>query len=197
MKYKKISWLKFYRDCLLLSQEIKKDKIQFDKIIAIARGGLIVARILSDALSLPISNIVISSYQDLKQLKEPKIIEESTANFNGQTLLIIDEVSDTGKTFHQALSYFKNKKVKKIYTASTYIKPKTQFIPNFWVKKIDAWIIFPYDLFETHKAFLKQTDSEKKAKTMLKKVGFKKWEIDFLPRSATATTATTADKSPA
>lgn len=181
MRYKKISWIRFSRDCLLLSQKIQQEKIQFDKIIAIARGGLIVARILSDALSLPISNIVISSYQDLKQLKEPEIIEESTANFNGQTLLIVDEVSDTGKTFHRALSYFKNKKVKKIYTASTYIKPKTQFIPNFWVKMVDAWIIFPYDVFETYKAFLKQTNSEKKAKAMLKKVGFKKWEIDFLP----------------
>lgn len=179
MKYKKISWVRFYRDCLLLSQKIQKEKIQLDKIIAIARGGLIVARILSDALSLPISNIVISSYQDLKQLKEPEIIEESTANFNGQTLLIVDEVSDTGKTFHRVLSYFKNKKVKKIYTACTYIKPKTQFIPNFWVKKIDAWIIFPYDIKETYQAFAKNS-SPKEALKLMEKIGFKKYELDYL-----------------
>ncbi len=181
MIYHKLSWIDLEKDTLALAKKIKREKIAFDKIVAIARGGLVFSRILSDLLNLPISNIVISSYKDLKQLKEPDIIEESTAKFDNQTLIVVDEVSDSGKTFIRALSYFKNKNVKKIYTASPYIKPKTSFIPDFWLKKIDAWIVFPYDPFETYKAFLKQTNSEKKAKEMLRKIGFKKWEIDLLP----------------
>lgn len=180
MKYVKLTWLDLEKDCLTLAKKIKKKNIVFDKIVAIARGGLVFSRILSDLLDLPISNIVITSYKDLKQQKEPEIIEESTANFDNKNLLIVDEVSDTGKTFHRALSYFKNKNIKRIYTASPYIKPKTLFIPDFWVKKIDAWIVFPYDIRETYQAFVKNFSSSQKAKAMMKKIGFKDWELDFL-----------------
>ncbi len=179
MLYHKLSWLDLEKDTLVLAKKIKKEKIVFDKIIAIARGGLVISRILSDLLDLPISNIVISSYKDLKQLKEPEIIEESTAKFDNQTILLVDEVSDTGKTFLRALSYFKNKNVKKIYTATPYIKPKTSFIPDFWVKKIDAWIVFPYDIKETYQALTKNSSS-KKAIKLMKKIGFKKWETDII-----------------
>jgi len=183
MKFYKLSWLNFYRHCLLLGQKIAQSKEKIDRIVAISRGGLIPARILSDFLKLTISNIVISSYANLKQLKEPEIIETSNANFDNQTLLIVDEVSDSGKTFHRALSYFKNTKVKKILTASPYIKPKTTFIPNFWVKSIDAWIVFPYDLRETYDAFLKQFESSKKATEKMKQLGFSQFEIKLLKKA--------------
>lgn len=180
MNYYKLSWLDLEKDTLTLAKKIKEKNIIFDKIVAIARGGLVISRILSDLLDLPISNIVISSYKDLKQKKEPEIIEESTANFDNKNILIVDEVSDTGKTFRRALSYFKTKNLKKIYTASPYIKPKTSFIPDFWVKKIDAWIVFPYDIRETYEAFIKQFKSPKEAKEMMKKLGFKDWELEFI-----------------
>jgi hypoxanthine phosphoribosyltransferase len=183
MRFHKLSWGKFYRHCLLLGKNIAQSNEKFDRIIAISRGGLIPARILSDFLKLPISNIVISSYANLKQLKEPEIIETSNASFSHQTLLIVDEVSDSGKTFHRALSYFKNKNVKKILTAAPFIKPKTTFIPNFWVKNIDAWIVFPYDLHETYDAFFKQFESLKKAIEKMKKIGFSQFELNLLKNS--------------
>ncbi len=179
MTFQKLSWNSLERDTFCLAKKIKKRDIVFSKIVAIARGGLVIARILSDLLDLPISNIVISSYKDLSQLKKPEIIEESTAKYDNQTILLIDEVSDTGKTFIRALSYFKNKNVKKIYTASPYIKPKTSFIPDFWVKKIDAWIVFPYDIKETFQTFAKNS-SPKEALTMMKKIGCKNWELNLI-----------------
>jgi hypoxanthine phosphoribosyltransferase len=113
MKFYKLSWKKFYKDCLLLAKKIADKKIKIDRIIAISRGGLIPARILSDFLQLPISNIVISSYHSLKQLKEPEIIEVAKINLKNQIVLIVDEVSDTGKTFQRALKYFRTQPVKK------------------------------------------------------------------------------------
>ncbi len=180
MKFYKLSWNKFYKDCLLLAKDIADKKIKIDRIIAISRGGLIPARIISDFLQLPISNIVISSYHNLKQLKEPEIIEVADINLKKQSVLIVDEVSDTGKTFIRALKHFKNSGVKKIFTASPYIKPKTDFTPDFYLKIIDAWIVFPYDLRETFEAFLKQEKNKNKAKEKLLKIGFKKWEVNLI-----------------
>jgi len=180
MRFYKLSWTKFYKDCLFLGKKIKKSGEKIDRIIAISRGGLIPARILSDFLTLPISNIVISSYKNLKQLKEPEIIEVAEIDLKDKSILIVDEVSDTGKTFIRALKYFKTKTVKKIITAASYIKPKTQFIPNFYQKLINAWVVFPYDLRETYEAFLKEEKDKEKAKEKLLKIGFKQWEINLL-----------------
>ena len=180
MQFYKLSWNRFYKDCLFLGKKIKNGGEKIDRIIAISRGGLIPARILSDFLQLPISNIVISSYSNLKQLKEPEIIEVAEINLKDQSILIIDEVSDTGKTFIRALKYFKQKPVKKIITAAPYIKPKTQFIPNFFQETIDAWIVFPYDLCETYEAFLKEEKNKEKALEKMKKIGFSSFELNFL-----------------
>jgi Predicted phosphoribosyltransferases len=180
MRFFKLSWEQFYKDCLFLGKKIKQAHKKIDRIIAISRGGLIPARILSDFLQLSISNIVISSYSNLKQLKEPKIIEVSEIDLKDKSILIVDEVSDTGKTFVRALKYFKEKPVKNIVTCAPYIKPKTQFIPDFYHKSIDAWIVFPYDIRETYEAFLKEEKNKEKAKEKLLKIGFKKWEIKLL-----------------
>lgn len=180
MIYKKLSWHQFYQDCLFLGEKIFKKKLKIDRIVAISRGGLVPARILSDFLGLPISHIGISSYKNLKQLKEPEIIETTSFNFNNENILIVDEVSDTGKTFKRALKYFKNKPTGKIYTVCPYIKPKTSFIPDFYLKTIDAWIVFPYDLKETYEAILKQEKNKAKALKKLKEIGFEEWELKLI-----------------
>lgn len=178
INFVKISWQQFEKDCIVLSNKLKTLKI--DKIVAISRGGLVVARILSDLLNISISHITISSYEDLKQQKIPRISETPSANFDNQTILIADEVSDTGHTFKRALAYFDNFSIKKIYTLAPYIKPKTTFIPDFYYSSIDAWIIFPYELKETADAFVKMFQDKEHAKKKLKEVGFEDWEIDAI-----------------
>jgi len=180
MAFFKLSWVQFYKDCLYLGKKIKESKIKIDKLIAISRGGLVPARILSDFLTLPVSNIIISSYINLKQLKEPEIIEVTEVNLKSKSILIVDEVSDTGKTFIRTLNYFKKKSVKNIFTCAPYIKPRTRFVPNFYQRTINAWIVFPYDLRETYEALLKEEKNKEKAEEKLSKIGFKKWEIKLL-----------------
>jgi len=52
MKFYKVSWEQYEKDCFVLSRKIKH--IKFDKIVAISRGGLVAARIFSDLLDLSI-----------------------------------------------------------------------------------------------------------------------------------------------
>lgn len=175
MIFHKISWKDYHKACIDLAKQVKKLKI--DKIIAISRGGLLPARILSDLLTIPISHITIESYQSLKKKKYLTITDVPSISFNGQTILIVDEIADTGRTFKRAISYFKNFRVKKIYTLAPYMKPHTKYVPDFWGKKIDAWIIFPYELKETQQAFLKLFKTKDKARKKLIEVGFLNWEL--------------------
>lgn len=173
MKYKKISWQELIKDCTVLARKIKKGEV--DEIIAISRGGSVIGRIFSDLLSLPMNHIALASYVDFVQQREPQIIGFLTKQYNRERVLLIDDLSDTGKTFQQAVRYLNTKNIKKIYTLAPYIKPHTTFFPDYYLRNIDAWIIFPYELHETRVVFEKQYG--KSAKNKLKKVGFSPWEI--------------------
>lgn len=174
MKFYKVSWDKLEKDCFKLVKKLQKT--QLDRIICVSRGGLPWARVLSDLLKLPVSHLAVESYSDLKQIKKP-IITESPKNIpKEENWLIVDDISDTGDTFKLIVKHLKKYRTKKIYTVAPYIKPKTKFIPDFYVEKIDAWVIFPYEIRETYEAFLKIYKTPKEAKKMLLECGLKKWE---------------------
>jgi uncharacterized protein len=173
MNFSKISWKQYESDCLSLAKRLHDLKV--DKIIAISRGGLVVARCMSDLLGVPISHMTISSYENLKQEKEPLITEAPMKTFENEVILIVDDICDTGKTFERALSYFNNFPVKKIHTLSLHLKSHSCFIPDFWAEKNDNWVIYPYEIRETTEAFKKMFKD--KAKEKLLAVGFEEWEI--------------------
>ena len=160
-----------------MDEELLKN-IKIDEIISISRGGMVASRILSDLLDLPISHIAIESYADMKQTQEPIVTQVSPREFKGETILLVDEVSDSGKTYIRAMSYLKTLPISKVYTASPYIKPHTKFVPDFYAKSLDKWIVFPYDIRETKEAFIKQFGSEKKAIKKMKELGFEEWELE-------------------
>lgn len=176
MDFTKLTWQGLEKDCIDLAKKIKETKI--DEIISISRGGMVASRILSDLLDLPISHIAIESYADLQQIQEPVVTQVSPREFKGETILLVDEVSDTGKTFERALSYLQTLPIAKVYTASPYIKPHTIFTPNFYVKNLDTWIVFPYDIRETKEAFIKEFGTEEKALQKMRELGFREWELE-------------------
>ena len=75
----------------------------------------------------------------------------------------MDDVSDTGKTFIRGEKYLTEMGAASITTASPFIKPWTKFIPDFFVKQVDEWIVFPYDMRETVEAI--QSNLLKEGKT--------------------------------
>ncbi len=176
LKFHKISWEQLEKDVLALAKKFRT--IEIDKIIAISRGGVVWARVLSDLLSTKVSHITMESYQDFKAHKDPIITEYPHQPFVYDSVLLVDEISDTGKTLERAVAYFGDKKIKKVYTLSPYIKSHTFPLPDFWLHKIDAWIIYPYELRETYESFKKMYGEIAKEKML--EVGFEKWEIQEL-----------------
>ena len=178
IKFHKLTWTQIHKDCLILYKK-HLSSIEIDKIVSISRGGNVMSRIFSDLLgNLPISHFTISSYHDLKKQKHPVITEQLNTDLEDKTVLIVDEVSDTGETFDIAIDHIRRFNPKKIYTLAPYIKPHTKFRPDFWEKNIDAWIVFPYDIRETAEGFMKLFGNKERAKEKMKEIGFEPWEIE-------------------
>lgn len=183
-----MKWSKFYRDVVELALMIKKESYVPDLIVAIARGGWVVARIISDMLEVNnVTDIHISFYEDIAKTKrEPIILEEPGKQIEDKRILLVDDVSDTGESLIKCIDYIKSKKPKEVKTATVYVKPWTKFWPDFYVKEIDKWIIYPYEVKETIKKlwtrWIKEGRDEEWIINKLRSIGISKWEIDIALR---------------
>jgi hypothetical protein len=178
MHYHKLSWTQVEKDTITAVSKIKTKKI--DKIVSISRGGLVFSRIVSDLLNCSISHIVMSSYIGNEKQGQPYICELPGTSFMNQTVLIVDEVSDSGDTFKHATSILKHLSPKEILTFAPYMKPGTKYVTDYYTREIDGWIIFPYDIRETYDNFVKELGSKAKALKQMREVGFEDWEVDAL-----------------
>lgn len=150
-KFLIISWEKLHQTCFKIAKVFLNENIKINRIVAISRGGLVVARIFSDYLNLPISPFTMVAYTGMAKKKKPRLAEGLKANIKNEIILLIDEVADSGETFIEGLKYLKQFKPKKIYTLAPFMKTWTKFKPDFCQTKTDKWIIFPYDIRETIK----------------------------------------------
>lgn len=149
MNYKTISWRTFHTSLLSLAKNIQNQQKKLDIIVAISRGGLTSAHILSDLLKLPVATITITSYTGIAQKKTPRMSFDVGGILKNKNILLVDDVSDTGDTFLHAIAYLKKRNAGHILTASVHVKPHARYVPDFFVHKTNAWIIYPYEMRES------------------------------------------------
>jgi len=149
MNFLSLTWKDLEKDTYALSEKIKAGGNSVDLIVAVARGGLTIAQLLTDFLALPITSFTVSSYRDLQQQKNPEITFKIGNKLHDKKILLVDDISDTGKTFTRGMTYLKELGAEQIVTASLLIKPWTGYLPNYYVQNTDKWVIFPYEIRET------------------------------------------------
>lgn len=112
-------------------------------IVAITRGGLAPALLMSEMLNIRnIEVINVQSYsEDRKQgklnfLKAPNLEEE------GRDWLIIDDLSDSGETLKAIRKKFPNATYATLLT-----KPKGEAVVDYYGDRMDqeVWVVFPWE----------------------------------------------------
>lgn len=138
-----ISWEDFHKDAKGLATLLKEQN-HFNKVIAISRGGLIPAGIVTYELDIRNCETVnMSSYDDNYIRRDDTDIELSAkiADVDEHTIFI-DDLSDSGRTFQILRQLFPKAKF-----ASVYAKPQGQKYADIFYKEVpDDWIVFPWDL---------------------------------------------------
>ncbi len=115
------TWKQFEKGALLLAEQIKQKDWDTTFIFGIPRGGLVLAVRLSHLLDIPLL------------IKDP-LSNEAIGN-----VLIVDDISDSGKTL---LPY----KEKKYRIVTLYCKKGSVTAPDLWIyQKKEKWILFPWE----------------------------------------------------
>lgn len=137
-----VSWEEFHNHTKLLAEKIKVSG-DYNKIIAISRGGLLPAGIISYELDIRNTHAVNISSYDGEQHRNLSDIELDigAGEVDGKTL-IIDDLSDTGTTLRLLRKAFPQAKF-----ATVYAKPNGVDDVDIYAHAIpDKWVVFPWDI---------------------------------------------------
>lgn len=169
-QYLSVTWRQYHALAQTLAATIlSANHSPYDRIIAIARGGLSLGLILSDFLQTPISTITTQSYTDIGKQGELTITSKLGTSIKGKRVLLVDDIADSGKTFRRSLSYLKRLKPASITTASLFYKPHSTYRPDFFAKKTNAWILLPHEVTEWITTFTQKMQKEGKSEADIQK----------------------------
>jgi hypoxanthine phosphoribosyltransferase len=145
------TWNQIYT--MLLSQAglIRQSGFKPDVIVGVTRGGWVPARILSDLLEIPqLVTVGVEFYVGVAETqKEPVLTQQVSSDVAGKTVLLVDDVADTGKSLQLARRHLRRQDAQDIRTATLYCKPFSVIKPDYYVKETSRWVVFPWDTKET------------------------------------------------
>jgi hypoxanthine phosphoribosyltransferase len=190
LKFIAPSWDELFTDTVKLAEIVESSGFKPDVIVAIARGGWIIGRLLSDFMDQPnVTDIRVEFYKDIYVTEpKPRITQPIGVDIKGLKVLVADDVADTGESLTVTVEYLKSLGAEEVKIATIYVKPWSKIKPDYYVKETDAWIIFPHEVKETiSKLYLKWVSEGKTMDWMLKTLidsGVKREYAEYFLRKA-------------
>jgi len=143
-----ISWDQIHRDSRALAWRLQgygPDNGAWRAVVAITRGGMAPAMIVSRELDIrTVDTISIKSYDHQAQ-SEAKVLKAPDAALmgDGTGILIVDDLVDSGKTLEVVRKMYPN-----AHFATVYAKPKGRPQVDTFITEVsqDTWIFFPWDM---------------------------------------------------
>ena len=129
-----------------ISKQLYSSKWMPEIILSINRGGCVPGVYLSHAFNTP-HKVIDVQLRDSKNKPNLDVLEYSFDNYN--SILIVDDINDTGATFNFIKKYTKNSN-KDIRYAVLVDNVSSNFKSHFKGKIIDKsknpiWIVFPWE----------------------------------------------------
>jgi hypoxanthine phosphoribosyltransferase len=146
------SWDEAYQLSRKLASVIKSSGLRPDLVIAIGRGGYVPTRIVFDFLLNSLLTSIKIEHWDIAACKIPEAAVRFplAVDVQDQSILIIDDVTDTGDTLRAALDYLKSLGAGETKTGVMQHKTTSSIVPDFYADIIKdwRWIIYPWAAHE-------------------------------------------------
>ena len=143
-----VSWDQIHRDSRALAWRLDgrgPDSGGWKAVVAITRGGMIPAMIVSRELDIRVvDTISVKSYSHQSQA-EARVTKSPQAELmgDGTGILVIDDLVDTGRTLELVRQLYP-----KAHFATVYAKPSGRPMVDSYITEVsqDTWIFFPWDM---------------------------------------------------
>ncbi|MGL4414595.1 MAG: xanthine phosphoribosyltransferase [Roseinatronobacter sp.] len=144
-----ISWDQIHRDSRALAWRLEQQGPgggQWRAVVAITRGGLAPAMIIARELDIRVVDTISVKSYDNQTRAEAVVLKAPQAEImgdEGEGILVIDDLVDTGKTLELVRKLFP-----KAHFATVYAKPLGRDMVDSFITEVsqDTWIFFPWDM---------------------------------------------------
>jgi len=131
----------FKTDTNKLLLEVKE--FQPEVLIGIARGGLTLSHAIAEGLNVRNVQTLNTELYDKSKKRDKICINEGCRLENIQRVLIVDDISDSGKTLKAIVKLLSANHPKvEFKTATLFYKKTSVYEPDFWINEADDWIDF-------------------------------------------------------
>ena len=142
-----MSWADLGAGARDLAEQIHRDGYRPDMVVAIARGGLLVAGAVGYALGVKNTfTMSVEFYTGIdERLPLPMLLPPvpELVDFHETRILVADDVADTGATL-ALVKRFCEGKVSEVRCAVLYEKPRSEVRCEYVWRRTDRWIDFPW-----------------------------------------------------
>lgn len=142
-----LSWDGFGDATRDLAAQVVVDGFEPEVVVAIARGGLLLAGSIAYALGVKNCGAInVEFYTDVDEtLPDPVMIPPllDQPAIRGKRVLLVDDVSDSGRTLDLVMRLLA-KDDADVRTVTLYSKPRTIVEPDYVWRRTDRWITFPW-----------------------------------------------------
>jgi hypoxanthine phosphoribosyltransferase len=151
LDYLRLSWEEIEKACKRISDEIGARDLAGYMLVGVSRGGLVPLRLISDYVSAQVvSTVGVRFYEDIGRTSDaPEVFFPVQGDVKGKNILLIDDISDTGKSLVAAIDHLRGKGAKEIVVATICKKQHTVLDPDIFEIETSAWVIFPWEVQET------------------------------------------------
>jgi len=152
MKCKIVTFEEVYALVRNLSEKIRETKFNPTTIVGLARGGWVPARLMCDFLGITdlISLKVEHWLETGKTRDEATIRYPLMADLRGKQLLVVDDITDTGKSLIASTNYLRKFAPGHLRTATMQYMSTSSFKPDYFAEevKVWTWFIYPWNWIE-------------------------------------------------
>ncbi|MBN2122088.1 phosphoribosyltransferase [Candidatus Micrarchaeota archaeon] len=147
MEYLRFSWEETERAVWSICKKIQEVSFKPDTIVAISRGGLVPAKLFSDALDVRDLRVIrLSFYEAMgKRMDEPRLVDPLPGSIEGKRVLLVDDISDSGESFRAAMAHLLARNPASLKTASIHMKEGSPFKPDFFFQTNTKWVVYPWE----------------------------------------------------
>jgi hypoxanthine phosphoribosyltransferase len=162
LRFIKPSYDQVRADAFELYDRLTKSRWMPDVNVGVGRGGLFVLRCLQDfyvAAGVKIPYLVpsVERYDGINSTGRIKIRHLLKRDVANRRVLIVDDVSDQGDSLISLVETAKKKGASEVRTATIHFKPWSKLRPDYFVRETDAWIIYPWEVYESIRLVLEKT----------------------------------------
>jgi hypoxanthine phosphoribosyltransferase len=107
-----VDWTEFYAQLDRVLEEMAAER--FEAIVAIAQGGILPAAIIQQEWGVPMAVVHINyrDHENKPRFPDARLLDDGPPPFAGKKILLVDDVSRTGRTLARARAYLSNATVK-------------------------------------------------------------------------------------